>query len=376
MWNGSSLLPWFNRASQTNGFSVLYACIDDKNQSGLVDSGDDFVLQELQVKTNGWTTNTFDRKPLVASQLSRAYAMALADFTGSDLKLPFTAEPDGQIFYWTATNSSAPLQRQLFSADYLGKSWHALAGVKMAASGQGLAGLVVDPTNQSTCNVIFWSPRVVLPTPQPLLFDTAPSAAVIPSANPLGSNAVVTIRIWDNEGNASAPILQYQMQGSTAWQTATLTTLDAATYNPATRVAALPTGNNHTLGWNSLTDVGANVVTNILLRARAQDFMLTGDWSLPTAFQLNTTIATVSNPTNLPVNFTGVTPISGGLQFNWQGGSTDTWLYLQRSPALVGTNAAWVNIWTGLPPASAFGSYTDFFGTNQMMFYRIQTVKP
>lgn len=371
--NNSSLLPCFTRA-QTNGFSILYACVDDKNQSGTIDAGDDFVFEELVVTTNSWTTNTLDRKTIV-SQVSQHYGMTVADLTGVNSKLPFTAEPDGQIFYWMATNSSAPLQRQLFTSDYAGKSWHALGAVNMPSGGQGLAGLMVDPTNQNVCNVIFWPSQAVLPTPQPSLIETAPSAAVIPSVNTLGSNAIVTIRLWDNEGNASTPFLQYQILGASTWQNATLTALDGAAYNPAARVTALPTGNNHTLGWNALADFGANIVTNILLRASAQDFMLTGNWSSPTPFQLNTTIATVSTPTNPPVNFTGFTRILGGIGINWQSGS-NALLYLQRSPALAGTYLNWVNIWTSTPPTPITGSYTDFIGTNLMEFYRMKIVSP
>ena len=220
--------------------------------------------------------------------------------------------------------------------------------------------------------MIFWPPQAQLPQ-LPNIVETAPSAAVIPTTASLGSNAVVTIRLWDNEGNASTPFLQYQILGSTNWQNTTLTALDGAAYSLATRVAALPTGNNHTLRWNALADLGANMVTNILLRARAQDFMLVGDWSLPTPFQLNTAIAI--NPTNPPVNFTGITPVLGGMRFNWQG-STNAWLYLQRSPALAGTNVNWVNVWIGAPPTPISGSYTDFFGTNPMEFYRIKIVSP
>ena len=195
----------------------------------------------------------------------------------------------------------------------------------------------------------------------------------MPSSNPLGSNAVVTVRLWDNEGNASTPFLQYQILGSTNWQNSTLTTLDGSAYSPAARVTALPGGYSHTLRWNALADVGANVVTNILLRACAQDYALLGNWSQPTPFLLNTSIAI--NPTNPPVNFAGITPVQGGIQFNWQGGS-NAWLYLQRSPALAGTNMNWVNIWTGAPPTPISGSYTDSFGTNPMGFYRLKIVNP
>jgi hypothetical protein len=369
----TSLLPCYTRPNQTNGFSILYAYVDDKNASGIVDVGDDFVLEELLVVTNGWTTNTVDRKTLTTTSLASSYGIATADLTGSNFKLPFTAEPDGQVYYWTATNSTAPLQRHLFSSDYLGDAWHGLTGVKTSGLGQGLAGLMVSPTNPNVCNVIFWSPQAVLPMPQPSLIETAPSAAVIPSANALGSNAIVTIRLWDNEGNASKPFLQYQFLGSTTWQNATLTALDDAAYSMATHITALPGGYNHTLRWNALSDIGVNVVTNILLRACAQDFMLTGSWSQPTPFQLNTSIAI--NPTNPPVNFTGITPVQGGIQFNWQGGS-NAWLYLQRSPTLSGTNMNWVNIWTGAPPTPISGSYTDSFGTNPMEFYRFKIVSP
>ena len=104
--------------------------------------------------------------------------------------------------------------------------------------GSGLAGLLVDPANPNTCNVIFRSPQTSLPQLSSIT-ETAPSAAVIPSANPLGSIAVVNIRLWDNEGNASTPFLQYQILGSTNWQNTTLTTLDGLTYNSSNRVATL-----------------------------------------------------------------------------------------------------------------------------------------
>ena len=66
----------------------------------------------------------------------------------------------------------------------------------MAASGQGLVGLMVAPTNQSVCKVMFWSPQTVLSSPQSGVVETAPAAAVLPSANPLGSIAVLTVRLW------------------------------------------------------------------------------------------------------------------------------------------------------------------------------------
>lgn len=118
--------------------------------------------------------------------------------------------------------------------------------------------------------------------------ETAPYAVVLPSTNALGGIAVVTVRLWDDEGNSSTPFLQYQILGTTNWQDAAVYGLDGGPYSSTNRVAALPSGINHTLAWNAMNDLGANVVTNVLLHVRAQDFMLVGDWSLPTPFLVNT----------------------------------------------------------------------------------------
>ena len=40
-------------------------------------------------------------------------------------------------------------------------------GRENAGWGPGLVGMMASPTNQTTCNVIFWKPQTVLPTPQP-----------------------------------------------------------------------------------------------------------------------------------------------------------------------------------------------------------------
>jgi hypothetical protein len=78
----------------------------------------------------------------------------------------------------------------------------------------------------------------VLSSPQSGVVETAPAAAVLPSTNTLGSLALVTVRLWDAEGNASTPFLQYQLSGSTNWQSATLVNLDGGAYSGSTRVAA------------------------------------------------------------------------------------------------------------------------------------------
>jgi hypothetical protein len=397
------------RSGQTNASSVFYTFGDDLNGNNILDAGDDFVTAEYSVAATNATITTLSRQHIASSATAQSYGLASVNYLNQSNALFFTAEPDGQVFAWTATGATNPLQRQLFSAHYTGKAWHALTGVKTLEAGEGLAGLRVDQTNPNQCDVIFWSPQTQLPqivsVPQ-----TAPAAAVIPSANPLGNVAVVNIRLWDNEGNDSTPFLQYQLSGSTNWQNATLTALDGAAYNPATRVATLPTGVNHTLAWNAANDLGAGVKTNILLRARTQDFSLVGDWSAPTPFAVNMNQDANSNGIpdwwemqkfgnlthtasedydhdgfsnyaeyiadpdpanpNSYLHMTTVQPVTGGIAILWQGGILST-QYLQQRFSLNPTSP-WVEMFTNYPPTPNPSSFTNSGLTNNAGFYRIR----
>ena len=285
-WPDSELATGSLVNNSTNSMSVYRALIDDKTSSGRVESGDDFVVFEYDIQTANWTTNVFARVPISSAHIAQSFGIATANYLLDPPDCLFSAEPDGQIFIWTSLGGTNVV-RQLFCPDYAGHAWQGLRAVGMPEIGQGLAGLLVSQTNQNACNVIFWPPQAVLPTPQPSLIETAPSAVPVPTNIPLGVLAPVTVRLWDAEGDSSTPFLQYQVNGNTNWQNATPTTLDGVPYSSAVRVAALPTGANHTLVWNTLADLGS-VSTNILVRARAQDFMLVGDWSVPVPYQVNT----------------------------------------------------------------------------------------
>ena len=287
LWRGSSLTAGNERFMTTNSYSVFSSFVDDKTGNNEIDSGDDFVIAEYLVSGTNASMLTLYRQPIASTRTAQSYGLASVKFLNQSNDVFFTGEPDGQVFAWTATGATNALQRQLFDSSYYGKAWHALIGVKTSSAGEGLAGLMVDPARPNTCNLIFWPPQTSLPQ-LPNIMETAPSVAVIPSSNPLGSNSMVTILLWDAEGNSSTPFLQYQILGSPTWQEVTPTSLDNRPYNGDTRVAALPNGVRHTLSWNALAYFGDNVVTNILLRARARDFMLMGDWSLATPFQINT----------------------------------------------------------------------------------------
>jgi hypothetical protein len=370
-WKGNDLDSGFPRGNQSNTISIFYALVDDLNNYGFVGSGDNFVLAEYELSgTNVVATNVL-REAITVAQPAQSYGLASVNYPNTTNEVFFTGEPDGQIYSWIATNSMGPLQRQLFSSQYAGTAWHALARVPTLEPGQGLAGLNVNPTNPNTCNVIFWPPQTSLWTPANVP-EAASVVTVLPTTNVLGGLAVISITISNAVGDASLPYLQYQIAGTTNWQSAAILSVDGSPYGPSLRIAALPTGSSHTIYWNASSDLGS-INTNVFVESRALDVTSMGSWSPPVSFQINTTVS--SNPTNSPINFTGITLVPGGIVFNWQGGS-NTWFYVQRSPALAGTNAMWVDVWTNTPSMLNVGSYTDFFGTNPMEFYRMKSGSP
>ncbi len=275
-----------------------------------------------------------------------------------------------------------------------------------------------DPDGDGWSNYQEWkagsNPRDLNSVPAIGIVPTAPFAFVLPSGNVLGSMAVVTVRLADAEGNNSTPYLQFQFAGSTNWQDASLAYLDGVAYNTNNRVAALPTGSDHVLVWNAVSNIGHNVVTNVFLRACARDVALLGNWSEPTQFQLNTAANSNgisipdsweiqyfghtgidpygdpdgdgfknwqeyiadTNPTNAAsyLCITGITPGAGGVRIDWQGG-TNASQYLQQTTGLDPTNS-WVDIFTN-PPTPNPGSFTvtSSIGTNSAMFYRIRVTR-
>jgi hypothetical protein len=288
LWRGHSLNAGTLRLN--NAVSILYAFVDDMNLSGAMDAGDDFVVTEYLYNGAGVITNPPQRTPLSGSPLASSYGLASVDVLFGNQQVFFTAEPDGRVFSWTAPDATTPLQRQLFSAQHAGQAWHALAGVKALASGQSLLGLRVDPAAASRCDVILWPPQSQLwsPTEVP---QTAPITQILSPPNQGRDLARVDLRLWDAEGNAATPSLQYRLPNSPAWSNATIAAINGAALGP---VAASPTGQTHQVSWNAGLDLGSGFTNSVRLRARAQDVTLTGEWSAEVAFL-------VRNSATLPV---------------------------------------------------------------------------
>jgi|CZKV01.1.fsa_nt_gi YD repeat-containing protein len=352
-------------------YTGYVAALVDSDQSGNVTDGDQLQLLAFATSDNGstWVTNSGDRVTVTNTVATNSFPVLAAHVGNDGSRKIFMAEPDGTISKWQHGTNEGQLHRQVYDGNYRGSRWYALSSRIETSGSTGLVGLRTSPYSPTALEIVYW-PQVEQSAPPAQIPQTAPVAAVLPNTNILGGTAAISVTISDAEGDASHPYLQYQVPGSSNWQNSTILNVDGASYTPSLRVSALPTGTVHTINWNALADLGP-VNTNILVRASAMDVTLTGPWSSAVPFQINPTLVT----TNPPVTFNAIASVAGGIKFNWQG-STNAWLYLQRSPVLSGTNATWVNIWTGAPPTLMFGSYTDFFGTNPMEFYRMKIVNP
>ena len=346
-WAGSQLRSGLLSDGSTNSVSVFEAFVDDKNFSGHIDQGDVFIILEHDFQTNSSSTHALGRVPIVDSKAASTFAIALANLVLDQPDCLFSAEPSGQLFVWNGSGSNGVV-RSLFSDAYSGYSWQALSAVKMPSVGEGLVGLLIGATDQNSCQVKFWSPHPVLPTFPANSVETAPSVIVLPSTNPLAAMAMVPLRLWDAEGNASTPFLQYQLPGTPTWNNATITRLDNLPFNLSNQVSALPTGINHTVTWDTSGDLGS-VRTNVLLRASAQDFLLRGDWSLPVPYVIDT---------RPPIRFnTGTNDFhqtKSGFQFSLSGGDGSSPLVIYASTNLFD----WKPIFTN-PPFLGTTQYLD-----------------
>jgi len=292
-WRGYSLAYGFPR--QTNAASIFYTFVDDLNEDGQVDAGDNFVMGEFLVNGSTYQTNTLLRVPITQSNgVAQSYGLACANILNTSNQVFFTGEPNGSVYSWVTNNNTAPLQRQLFDGHYRGKGWQQLAAYNGLSPGQGLVGLMVDPASPNACQLIYWGPQQSLPA-LPNVPETPPTTVIMPTPNSGGTLSTVNITITKAEGNNCYPVLQYQDPVSSNWLNATIQTIDGVAYSPTLAVTAMPTGTLHTLVWNALANLGAPYTNNLSLQARSSDFMLTGPWSPSVSYSVSIPADTVGD---------------------------------------------------------------------------------
>jgi len=419
LWRGSSLASGTIRVHGTNRASVFYACLDDANGSASIDAGDVFVVAEFVGEGTNMQCVTQTNIAIVCTTPAASYGLACVDYTNSDKEVLFTGEPDGRISSWAAPSSVGPLRRRLFSAQYLGRAWHALAGCDTVEPGEGLVGLCVDPTNPVTCDVVFWGSERELWQASDIA-QTAPLTRIMAAPSTGGGYSAVSVKIWDGEGNKSLPVLQWSEDG-VVWSNATLYMIDGVPYMSVIRVEAMPTGSVHSLVWNAQADLGS-VTNTVWLRTRSVDVSLWGEWSESVQYHVAVTGDLDIDDDGLPDTWEvagGLDPTrasgddgpdgdpdgdglgnidefiadthpsdpesaleivrlkfeAGGLRLTWRGGQLAT-QYLQLRAGLDATGTSWQVIHTNLPPTPITNTIVDAGATNQSLYYRLRAVKP
>ena len=283
IWRGHSLAIGSVR---TSGSSVICVFIGDNNTSGNSDTGDDFVIAEFDLSAATPVQRTLVRISQASPNAAGAYGFTtIRRADSANQSTLFIGEPDGTISLWTAPDLISPLVRKVFSTEFKGKAWHQLEPLKEANGQEGLVGLLVDPATPNQCQVIHWSPDAIeaaVSGTAPIL-NNLPIARVIANPGSGGAKCSIGIRAWDAEAHSSTLTLQFLKSGQTAWTAARLLTADGNTVTNGIQgitaaLATAPGGQNHTLVWNAVADLGSTFTGTVLLRTRATDTE-TGAWS-------------------------------------------------------------------------------------------------
>lgn len=417
-WAQSSLAQGDLRQA-TGTYSLVASVFEDANTNAAFDASDVFRVREYTISGTNWSLRTDTNLPINMGATPGPYGMASVNFTNTGKKVLFTGEPNGGVYSWTGTGTSAPLQRALFSSHRMGQAWHQMSAVRTLEPGEGLAGLLVASNAATTCSLILWPPEVSLWAPAQIK-QTAPVTRILPEPNLGVGMARIDVKIWDAEGNKSLPEFQYQLPGSTNWLPATVSSINGMAYSLAMTVAAQPSGTVHQLRWNTLEAAGLGMgYTNIVrIRARSRDLTMQGDWSPAVPYQIDNNETRDGDGDGLPdmwesrygldptqsegdsgdlgdpdrdgrsnweeyaadtdpsdpqsrLEIMGIRLGGGKAVVNWIGG-TSVWQYIDYGQ-VSSTGVAWRTVFTNLPPTAAAASATNSSSqTNRTGWYRIR----
>lgn len=396
---------------------VASLSISDIDASGSVSFGDIVTLELDSLTASNAMLFAITSRIVSAVSPIQNYALTFAEYTNGSTPVLFSAWPDGHLY---ASSPRTNISLDVFSAHYLGSSWHQLRAMRTLEPGQALVGLRVATQDVQTCHVHIWLPQPSLGTVASIP-QTAPSTRILPSPNFGVGIAQVDVKIWDAEGNRAFPELQYQLQGSTNWIAASVSTVNGMAYGMALAVDAHPTGRVHVLRWDSVADLGMGFTNTLRLRSRSRDQTMTGAWSEAVPYQImnletydgdgdglpdiwenryGLDVAQTggvhgangdwdgdgrlnweeyladTNPTNAQSQLliTRMRYGSGGTMVDWIGG-TAVVQYVEFGE-LSGSNTIWRPVFTNVPPTEVQEGIIDVGRTNNAGWYRIKTQRP
>lgn len=384
--------------------------------NGFVDA---LTMLEYRTSATNWYCHSQTNYTLRSVESGAGLALASAKFIAPNTQLMFLGEPDGRVYSWSASSPTGTLQRQLFSAVYAGNTWNKMAPIKvMNYQGEGVVGVYNAPNTPSACNVVLWTPRSALPVSTPVP-PAPPTTRLLPDVQQGAGVSRVMARIWGGSNYRALPELQFSLNSSNGWTTATVLKIDGMQYAYTLFVDALPGGSTHSLLWQSSSDLPSNYVGTVYLRARSRDMVNQGDWSESVSYHVAVTpdsnndgipdswvlqygldpLATngsshalgsadgtgVGNlykyladldPTNpaSQLMLTDIRLLPQGMRLNWKGGTWAT-QFLEVSPALGATGAQWTAIYTNTPPTATTTNIIDAGATNGSLFYRIRATR-
>jgi hypothetical protein len=408
-WRLNQIASARTRSEWTNATSLVLCFVADRDGSGQVNPPDTLGFAEYSISGDAVNLITSEMIPVGSGMLAQSFCVTTVDYMRTGTRVVFAAEPSGVVVYWSSQGAGNPLARKVFNDQYVGQGWHSIAPVSIPGQGEGLVGLLVNPTAANECKVILWPPQSQLQTTG-VVPQTPPLARVLPNPSAGANAATVAVRLWDGEGNAALPLLQFSPDTTNWFDVTGIVSVDSQPWSLALRVAALPGGSDHTLIWNAGTMFPPGI-TNIFLRARATDITLLGDWSEPMPYRLTITLdsdgdglpddwemvsfgnlnQTASgdadgdgfnnmaeylagtNPTdaNSSLRITLIQPLPGAVRIDWRGGTSGVQV-LQAQNALAGTN--WLDLFStsNFAPGTNTYTITNLPPLSTPEFFRIQ----
>jgi uncharacterized delta-60 repeat protein len=256
----------------------------DLDSSGSANNGDDSQMVELS-SSNGLATKLSEL--LFAPQSGRvAVGTVFPDSTGSR-NVALTGNADGVVAMWDAVApANSQLRRRVLSAAYRGRSWHGFVSLRGIGSGESAVALSTG-TSLAHPQLTLWTSAMLGQSLSSMPSFGPPLARIASVPYAGGSQSSVDLTLWDAESNPAQVMLQYRLNAWSAWNNATVLTVDDA--SATAFVTATPTGTRHRLLWNAAADLGNSFAGNVLLRARATDGADTGTWSEQSYFRVAAT---------------------------------------------------------------------------------------